>query len=69
MQKQIHKKYKAFKKMKFSFKNREEELRSLYDFIGDPEVDRYALKFYINEKYPTGKVEEETRGNLPQTKL
>ncbi len=57
MQKHIHKMYKAFRKMKFSFNNREEELRSLYDFIGDPDVDRYALKFYINEKHPTEKVE------------
>ena len=48
----IHKKYRAFRKENLSFKDRDEELRSLFTFIGDNTVDRFALKFYINEKYP-----------------
>ena len=24
----------------------------LYDYIGEPDLDRYALKYYINSKHP-----------------
>ena len=56
MQKMIYKKYKAFKAEKaakqMKFASRDEELKSLYEFIGDSEVDKFALKFYINHKFP-----------------
>ena len=48
----IHKRYKSFRNENLAFKDRDDELRSLYDYIGDNDVDRFALKFYINEKYP-----------------
>ena len=34
------------------FSTRDEELKLLYDYLNNPEIDRFALKYYLNHKHP-----------------
>ena len=65
----IYKKYKAFKaenaEKQIKFANRDEEVKNLYDFINDAQVDKFALKFYINHKFPRSDGNKKEKGSGP----
>ena len=53
-QKMLYKKFKAFTSEKSGL-TRDEELKGFMDEIGDEELDRYTVRFYINSKFPVEK--------------
>ena len=53
-QKMLYKKFKAFTSEKSGL-TRDEELKGFMEEIGDEELDRYTVRFYINSKFPVEK--------------
>ena len=47
MQKKIQKKFGKFQK-KYIFVNDEDRIQKMLDFMKDMDIDRYALKYYLN---------------------
>lgn len=71
-QKKVVLQYKELKKENFAFKNRDDELRMLQDMLNDPELDKYTLRIFINERYPTNESKPdsspaEKQPSAPQT--